>query len=144
MTTKQYLQSYQNLERRYNVLIEQLRNIDNEVISLKSPGFDERVQTSAKNDPIGDIVINLVKEKGYLSMKLTECRSRMFLIRKQISEIDSTDNDYYVILLMRYILYKDWKFICASLKMSRAQANIIHGRALQEFDSKFNKYYAEK
>ena len=69
MTTKQYLQSYQNLERRYNVLIEQLRNIDNEVISLKSPGFDERVQTSAKNDPIGDIVINLVKEKGYFAQK---------------------------------------------------------------------------
>ena len=62
MTAKQYLQSYQRIERRYNAVVEQIKSIENEMISLRSPNFDERVQTSPKKDPIGEIVCNLEKD----------------------------------------------------------------------------------
>lgn len=144
MTAKQYLLSYRNIERRYKTIIEQIKSIESEMISLKSPGFDERVQTSPKKDPIGEMVCNLEKEKGRLGMRLTECRAKMFLMQKQVSDIEDISNDYYVILLFRYILFKDWQSICDILHLSRAQANKLHGFALVEFDQKFSKFYADK
>lgn len=144
MTAKQYLQSYKALERRYITLVEQIRSIENEMISLKSPSFDERVQTSPKKDPIGEMVCKLEKEKGKLGMRMTEYRAKMIVMQRQVSEIADINDDYYVVLLMRYILSKDWKFICNNLNLSRTQANVVHGRALLEFDSKFGNLYAEK
>lgn len=144
MTAKQYLQSYKRLETRYIAIVEQLKSIENETISLKSPTFDERVTSSPKKDPIGEMVCVLEKEKGTLGIRLTETKAKMAVIRNQISKLEEVDNEYYTVLLFRYILYKDWKFICDSLHLSRAQANVIHGRALLEFDNKFSMFYGDR
>lgn len=144
MTAKQYLQSYKKYERYYNAVIEQIKSIESEMISLKSPNFEERVQSSPKNDPIGEMVCALEKEKGKLGMRMTEYKGKMLLIKRQVAEIDSINNDYYIVLLFRYILNKDWRFICDNLHLSRTQANVVHGRALLEFDTLFNNFYASK
>lgn len=144
MTAKEYLQLYRKYERYYNLVIEQIKSIDNEMISLKSPTFDERVQTSPKKDPIGEMVCALEKEKGKLGMRMTEYKAKMTLIQRQVAEMDKTNSEYYVILLLRYILFKDWQFICESLHVSRAQANRLNGQALLEFDTKFGHIYASK
>lgn len=144
MTAKQYLQSYKKYERYYNAVVEQIKSIESEMISLKSPNFEERVQTSPKNDPIGEMVCALEKEKGKLGMRMTEYKGKMLLIKRQVAEIDSINNDYYIVLLFRYILNKDWRFICDNLHLSRTQANVVHGRALLEFDTLFNNFYASK
>ncbi len=138
MTAKQYLQGYRKLECSYKSAIEEYKNVENEMISLKSPGFDERVQTSPKKDPIGEIVIELEKQKAKLGINIIDYKSKMQLIRNQISELQSVDDDYYAILMFRYILYKDWKFICNNMAMSRTKANEVHGYALLEFDRRFN------
>lgn len=144
MTAKQYLSSYQYIERRYLAIIEQIKCIESEMISLKSPSFDERVQSSPKNDPIGEMVCNLEREKGKLGLKLTEYRGKMILMQRQIAEIDKYDNDFYVILLFRYILHKDWQSICDILHVSRTQANRVHGLALQDFDERYGETYLNK
>lgn len=144
MTTKQYLQTYKRYEGRYLATIEQIKSIENEMISIKSPSFDDRVQTSPIKDPIGEMVCNLEREKGKLVLRLTDYRARMLVIKNQIEEMDKIDNDYYTILLLRYILNKDWKFICNNLCISRTKANAIHGLALLEFDKKYSKFYANK
>jgi hypothetical protein len=144
MTAKEYLQLYRKYERYYNLVIEQIKSIDNEMISLKSPTFDERVQTSPKKDPIGEMVCALEKEKGKLGMRMTEYKAKMTLIQRQVAEMDKTNSDYYVILLLRYILFKDWQFICDSLHLSRTQANRLNGQALLEFDAKFGQIYEKK
>lgn len=144
MTAKQYLESYRRLEKRYNAIIEEIKSIENEMISLRSPNFDERVQTSPKKDPIGEMVCALENRKGELGMKMTEYKGKMILIRNQVGEMDSINIEYYLILLFRYILAKDWQFICDNLHVSRAQANRLNGRALLEFDSKFRSFYENK
>lgn len=144
MTAKQYLQSYKKYERLYIAAVEQIKSIDNEMISLKSPNFEERVQSSPVKDPIGEMVCALEKEKGKLSLKMVKYKTEMALIKSQIDKINEENNDYYVILLFRYVLFKDWQCICDKLHLSRSQANVIHGMALVEFDDKFAKFYAEK
>lgn len=144
MTAKQYLQSYKRLEKRYNAVIEEIKSIENEMVSLRSPNFDERVQTSPKKDPIGEMVCALEKEKGKLAMKMMEYKTKMIVIRNQVAEMDDVNMEYYLILLFRYILSKDWQFICDNLHVSRTQANRLNGQALTEFDAKFNHLYAQK
>lgn len=144
MTAKQYLQSYRMLEGKYKAAVEEYRNVESDMVSLKSPNLDgDRVQSMPKNDPIGEMVVELENEKAKIGMKIVKLRSQMMIVRNQISEIESIDNDYCAILLMRYVLYKDWKFVCHNLNLSRAQANVVHGRALLEFDKKFSQIYAE-
>lgn len=144
MTAKQYLQSYKKLETRYKVALEELKNVEQDLVSIKSPQFDDKVQTSPKKDPIGDMVIQLENEKAKIAMKVTYYAAKMNLIKNQISELEECYNDYYVIILLRYVLAKDWKFICDKLCLSRSQANVVHGKALQEFDRNFNVFYSNK
>ena len=139
MTAKEYLQGYREIESNYNVMVESYKNVESQMINLKSPGFDERVKTSAKSDPIGTIVCNLEDEKAKIGLKIIELNAKMILIKNQINSMNEVDSDYYAILLLRYIMYKDWRFICDSLSVSRTQANRLHGRALQEFNKKFLK-----
>ena len=143
MTAKQYLQHYRSIEGRYKAAVEDYKNVENEMISLKSPSFGDKVQTSPQNDPIGEIVISLEKQKVRVGINIVKYRSQMLTVRKQITELENVDIDFCVILLLRYVMYKDWKFICKSLNVSRAQANVIHGRALQEFEKKYAETYLD-
>ena len=141
MTAKQYLQSYRKLECDYKVTMAEYKTVEDDMITLKSPTFGDKVQISPKNDPIGEIVINLEEKKAVIGRRIVMIQSKMVAIRNQVGSMEDIDNDYYTILMMRYILYKDWKFICNTLHVSRTQANFIHGRALQEFDSKYGENY---
>lgn len=138
MTAKQYLQGYRRLECNYKSALEEYKSVESDMITLRSPGLDERVKSSPKSDPIGEIVISMEKQKAKLGVKIISYKSKMQIIRNQISDMEEVNSDYCAILLLRYILYKDWKFVCDSLAMSRSQANIVHGRALQEFERKYS------
>ncbi len=138
MTAKQYLQDYKRLENNYIMAIEEYKNVEREMVSIKSPNLDgDRVQTSPQNDPIGKIVVDLEDEKAKIGIRIVKLRAQMTIVRNQISEMENTNAEFGHILLLRYVLYKDWKFICSQLNICRAQANIVHGKALLEFDSKY-------
>lgn len=141
MTAKQYLQSYRRIKGNYSAVLEEYKSVEADIISLKSPSLGDRVQTPAKNDPIGDIVCKLEDKKAKIGLWMVEYNSKLMVIENQIREMNKIDNDYYVILSLRYLLYKDWKFICDKLNLSRSQANVIHGKALQEFDSIYGSFY---
>ena len=145
MTVKQYLQNYRRLEGKYKTALEEYRTVESDMTLLRSPTFDDdRVQSSPKNDPIGETVIRLEEERAAIGMRIVNYRSQMLVVRNQISELEKVDYDFSLVLLLRYVLYKDWKFVCHSLNMSRAQANVVHGKALLEFDKVFGKNYADR
>jgi hypothetical protein len=141
MTAKQYLQSYRRLEGNYKAIVEEYKAVETDMISIKSPSFGDRVQSSPKNDPIGEIVISLQNRKGVLSLKMFAFQAQMMTIRNQIMEMEDVDTDFYSILMLRYILYKDWKSICNSVNMSRAQANVVHGMALAKFTERYGESF---
>lgn len=145
MTAKQYLQDYRRIEGKYKTAVEEYRSVESDMVSLKSPNLDgDRVQSMPKNDPIGEIVVNLENERAKIGIKMVKLRSQMLMVRNQISAMEQVNNDYCLILMLRYVLYKDWKFVCNSLNLSRAQANVVHGKALQEFDREFSQIYCDK
>ena len=141
MTAKQYLQSYRRLRGHYNAIVEEYLAAENDMITLKSPKFGDRTMSSAKNDPIGDIVCRLEDKKAKIGIWMVESSTKMMMIESQVREMNSINPDYYVILSLRYLLDKDWRFICEKICMSRAQANVVHGMALKEFDAIYGSTY---
>lgn len=141
MTAKQYLSSYHRIACNYKASVKEYKSVDEDMITIKSPSFDERVKSSPQNDPIGEIVINLEKQKAMISVRMLNFQSRMSIIRNQLAELEAVNSEYYTVLMLRYILDEDWKSICSKLHMSRSQANVIHGKALEEFDRMFSEVY---
>lgn len=141
MTAKQYLQSYRWLETKYNVALEEYKGVESDYITLKSPSFDDRVQTSPINDPIGELVIRLESQKGKIALEMLACKSRMAVMRNQIAEMG---DEFYMLLTLRYICCHDWKSICEKMAISRTQANRLHGIALLEFERRYGANFVKK
>lgn len=144
MTAKQYLSSYHRIACNYKASVKEYKSVEEDMITIKSPSMDDRVQTSPQNDPIGEIVIVLEKQKAMIGVRMLKFRSEMTVIRNQLSELENVNPEYYTLLMLRYILDEDWKTICSNLAISRTTANTIHGQALAEFDRIFGKTYLDK
>jgi hypothetical protein len=141
MTAKQYLASYHRIACNYKASVKDYKAVEADMISIKSPSLEDRVQTSPTNDPIGEIVINMEKRKATIGVRMLNFQTKMTIIRNQLAELENVNEEYYTILMLRYVLAEDWKSICSNLAKSRTQANRIHGLALAEFDKRFGDSY---
>lgn len=139
MTAKEYLQSYKRMKEQRQIYFEMLANVDAELITLQSQNFSQEVKGCPKNDPIGEIVVELISQKEELANKIADIRAKEIVIEHQLASMSEIDDEFYKILTYRYMLYNDWKTICDKMSVSRTQANRIHGKALAEFDKKFLK-----
>lgn len=77
MTTREYLKSYQFLDTYIRHTEEKLKRISEEAASLQAIDYSkEKIQSTPQNDPIGNIVIEITKEKASLGIKLVGYRSK--------------------------------------------------------------------
>ena len=143
MTAEEYLKSYHRYVCNYKASVKEYKSVDEDMITIKSPSFGDRVQTSPQNDPIGEIVINMEKRKAAIGVRMLNFQTKMTMIRNQLASLEEVNDEYYTILMLRYILDEDWKSICSNLCVSRTQANKILKQALAEFDNKFGETYAD-
>lgn len=134
MNAKEYLQQYKHLEEQKMSYVEMMRDIENNVISLGGGNYNDKVQSSPKNDPIGELVIELIKKKSLLTLKLTEVRAKQLVIENLLATVSDTKPKYYRILVHKYIMNDDWKKICVDMEISRTEANRLHGNALSFFE----------
>ena len=134
MKAKEYLQQYKHLEEQKMSLIERMRAIDEDVASIGGTNYGDRVQSSPKNDPIGEIVIELIKKKSTIGLKLTEVRAKQLVIENLLANVSDTQPKFYRVLVHRYIMGDDWKTICCDMNISRGEANRLHGKALLFFE----------
>lgn len=144
MTAKQYLSGYHRIACNYKASVKEYKSVEDDMISIGSPSLGDKVQTSPVNDPIGEIVIKMEQRKATIGVRMLNFQTKMTIIRNQLAELETVNEEYYTILMLRYILDEDWKSICQSLCMSRTQANRVHGLALAEFDKRFGESYANK
>lgn len=141
MTAKQYLQKY----RKYMsdiVFYETLKeSAIKDISSLKSPGFEERVKSSPKNDPVGNLVVELEKNIAKYNMEILNCRSNIAVMTNQINRIKEIDEDYHKLLVYRYIMGLDWDSIAAKMFMGVSTAQHLHSPALATFHNNFHETY---
>lgn len=139
MTAKQYLRKYQQYKEDI-VFYESLKeDAINDVAGLKSPNLGERVQTSPKKDPIGDLVIELEKDIAKYDMAIISCRANMIIIRNQIDKVQEENEMYHKLLVYRYIIGLPWEDIAKKMLMAVSSVKHFHSPAIATFYNLFSE-----
>lgn len=134
INAKDFLSNYARLEQEKRFYISILSNIDDELITIGGTSYGDRVQSSPKNDPIGEIVVQLEDRKAKMGLKLTEIRAQQLVIENLIASISAENNKWYMLLAYKYLMGASWREICSQLKVSRTEANRMHSKALEYFE----------
>lgn len=133
MTAKTYLKQVKAIEDRIERVEDRLATIRSELGAMKSPSYDaNRVQTSWNADKTLDLIIKY----GSLEKKLLDERERLLAVRERIcSEIELLENDQYKsVLYWVYVSHLSWEEIAAKMHYTRRWVEVLHGRALVEFE----------
>ncbi len=133
MTAKEYLQEYQSLRMQRQAYTKMLETFEQDAISIGGINYEEKVQKSPTNDPIGNMVIQLIQKKSQIGLKIAGIRAKEIIVENQILRMADINPEYCEIIIARYMNNYDWKTICACLGCSRAHANVLHGMALKAF-----------
>lgn len=130
MTTRQYLsqiEKYDNLIHNKIIEEEQLNILS---ISVKSIPMGEKVQSSSKQDPMGDMVAKIVDLRAEISKMATDFLEQKQEIIRTIEEVE--DPILYAILFKRYVEYKTLLSIADELGYSEVTIKRLHLKALKE------------
>lgn len=141
MTAKEYLGLY----RKHLADIMFFETMKEEALeniaSLKSPSYEERVQSMPENDPIGNLVIEYERDVAKYNLEILSCKAKMILIDNQICTMREHNEDYYKLLSYKYKTAMNWDEISERMLMSRSSVTHLHGPALQKFDELFGDSY---
>lgn len=141
MTTKQYLNQIERLDRMIQNKLAEIYKLKTMSCSVSVSKDNDRVQTSADKDRLGSTVANIVDLEEETNALMTNFKERRNHI---ISQIDSMENtDYYHVLSLRYVGGNTFQSISNMTNWSMRQVFNIHGRALQEFEKLYGTEYLE-
>lgn len=142
MTTKEYLLQIKYLNAKIKNKSLELYQLETMAYSVYGLNSNEKVQTSFKQDKMGDAVIKIINYKN----EIKALRDSLLDKRKHIiSQIDSIkDLNMYEVLTSYYINRKSFDDIAAEMHYSRMQINRIHGNALKEFEKNFGSEYLDQ
>lgn len=137
MQVKEYLQRYRNIVSKRKALTKRLAEVDKEIISIGGIDYSDKIQNSPKNDPIGEIVIQLTDKKAGIGLQILELQAKESIYENQIMKMAEIDQSYFEILVYRYMFCYDWREVSEAMHYGRTQINNIHGKALKLFDEMF-------
>lgn len=139
MTTKEYLSQIKYLNAKIKNKSLELYQLETMAYSVSGLNSNEKVQTSFKQDRMGDAVVKIINYKN----EIKALRDSLMDKRKHIiSQIDSIqDLNMYEVLTSHYVNRKSFDDIAAEMNYSRMQINRIHEKALQEFEKIFGNEY---
>lgn len=142
MTTKQYLQSIEDLDRRIQSKLMDKTQLENMAMSITVPPDNEKVQSSGSQDRMANTVAKLIDLEREIDALVDSFIDRR---KKIIAQIDSLDDSLYVqVLSLRYVCKLNLSDVAVKItgsSSSRRNIDRIHGRALQEFERLYGSEY---
>lgn len=139
MTTKQYLNQIEKLNRLINNKLSEVYQLKQLASSISVSTDSERVKSSSLQDKIGSAVAKIVDLENEIDSIIDTYVSTR---RKIISQIDSIENEnYYDVLFSRYVEKKTFEEIAIKTDYSFRQVLRIHDKAVAYFEKKFGKEY---
>lgn len=139
MTTKDYLNQINSLNRMINNKISEISQLRELAYSVSSIKNEEKVQTSLKPDSIGCTIAKLEDMEKDIDRTIDEYRDKKCKIISQIDGME--DENYYNILFSRYIEKKSFKLIATEMSFSYRNITRLHGKALKAFELKYGETY---
>ena len=141
MTTRQYLNQADRLNRTINNKLAEVYQLKSIACGVGMLAEGEKVKTSGKHDKLGDAVSKIVDAEGEINRKIGIFIKKRDVIIAQIEEME--DDMAYQVLFSRYIEHKTFEQIANENNYSPRQIIRIHDAALEEFERKFGKNYKD-
>ena len=139
MTTKQYLNQIDRINRMINNKLAEVYQLKTMVCSISVSVNEDKVQSSSDKDKLGSAVAKIVDLENEINKAID-----IYVDKKEriVSQIDSVkDIMEYQVLFSRYIEHKTLEQIAEDNDYSVRQILRIHGNALVEFEKKFGQEY---
>lgn len=141
MTTKQYLNQIDRLNRTINNKLAEIYQLKTMVCSISVSADSDRVQTSGDKDRLGSAVAKIVDLESEIDHKIDDLVKKRDKIVAQIENLD--DTMAYQTLFSRYIECKTLEQIADDNGYSVRHIIRIHESALIEFEHKFGQEYKD-
>lgn len=139
METKEYLQQIGRYDRLINNKLVELAQYRSMACSVSAVKNDERVQSSPSYDTMDKIVSKIEQMENEIDMLVDRYIDNKRII---ISQIDSmSDEMTYQILFSRYVEQKTFEKMAIEMNYCYKQVIRRHGKALQEFEQKWENTY---
>lgn len=139
MTTKEYLNQVDRLNRMIDNKLSEIYQLKTLVCSISVATNSEKVKSSLSQDKMGDTIAKIVdmeKEADNMIDKMLDIKQKI------VSQIESIkDTNYYDVLCCRYIKRMTFEKISEKLHYSKMQVIRIHEKALEQFENQFGKEY---
>lgn len=139
MTTKQYLNQIDRINRMINNKLAEIYQLKTMVCSISVSANEDKVQSSSDKDKLGSAVAKIVDLENEINKAID-----VYVYKKEkiVAQIDSVkDIMEYQVLFSRYIEHKTFEQIAEDNDYSVRQILRIHGNALVEFEKKFGQEY---
>lgn len=134
MSIKEYLLQALALDKQIKAKQDQIRRLRDMQESISGTIAPDKVQTSRKNDRMGDITAHLLDLIDEYAKDVT----RLLKIKYDIKIlIDSVENaDYRTVLEWRYVNYMKWDEIAEQMNYNERWVHRLHDRALKAVEER--------
>lgn len=132
MTVKEFLNSVRRQHARVETCKERLKEIECEVISLKSPQLGDKIQSNNVKS-LDEVICRLELKRTETSREFI----RLMAIQDKAEMLISyeKDHDRWAVLYRRYIINQKWEEIAVQMHFDLRWVYRIHGAALRDLES---------
>lgn len=133
MTIKEYLNQYLILEKRIQLLDEEIAEVEEEQDKCTAE-LDGMPHGTGLSDKVGELATTLAD----LKWDLVDLRNEAWKTRARILHtiVSVDDEDYQQLLKLRYIEGMHWNDIADTMYYTRRWVTTLHGRALEYLRNK--------
>ena len=132
MQAKEFLNKIRYIDMMIDCKVEQLEDLRSRIISLGSPSFGDKVQSSLNPDKFTNTINNILE----LEKDIDNDIDKLVDLKREAREIiEKLDNDVEkLVLYKRYFDRKTFEQISVEMSYSWKHIHRLHSNALNDFD----------
>jgi hypothetical protein len=132
MTVKEFLNDVRRQHARVEACKERLKEIECEVISLKSPQLGDKIQSNSVKS-LDEVICRLELKRAETSREFIRLMDMQDKAETLIS--CEKDHDRWSVLYRRYILNQKWEKIAAEINLDLRWIYRLHGQGLVDLEN---------
>ena len=132
MTVKEFLNDVRRQHARVEACKERLKEIECEVISLKSPQLGDKIQSNSVKS-LDEVICRLELKRAETSREFIRLMDMQDKAETLISCEKS--NDRWTVLYRRYILNQKWKRIAVEINLDLRWIYRLHDQGLRNLEN---------
>lgn len=136
MNAKQFLKQAYKLNELIESDKDELENLRSLSTSISGDMTQERVQTSASNDKIVNIIARIVDLENEIHDEIEQLIALKKQIRDVINKLENVNEK--LVLKYRYLMFFQWEEICDKIHYSPRQIHRFHDSALENIEVPFS------